>query len=210
MLYDLDGTLIDSFEDIARALNHGLEQCGLAPHSIERVKTFVGDGIVRLVERALEPRNRELLDEVLPLVRRYYAEHPAATARTYPRVVETVTSLRKRGLGQVIVTNKPHPIALQSCDRLGLTPLFDAVQGEAPGRPLKPDPEVARAFMREFGVQPSQCLMVGDGKADAELARAAGLRFVGCAWGMTPREKLAALGADPLIDGIEDLLGLLD
>ncbi len=210
VLYDLDGTLVDAFEDIAAALNHGLREAGLDEQPIERVRAWVGDGILRLVERAAGPGNRNRAREIVPAVRAYYNAHATRTARLYPGVKATLRRLRVSGLRQAILTNKPHDVALTSCDRLGLTPLVDAIQGETSGAPLKPDPRSARRLIRRLKATPAGTVMVGDGPADLALAKAAGIAMIGCAWGTTPRQRLLAAGCDVVIEAIEELPGALE
>ncbi|MBI1784664.1 HAD-IA family hydrolase [Candidatus Sumerlaeota bacterium] len=209
LIYDLDGTLLDAFEDIQIALNYGLAQCGLPTHPIEDVKRFVGDGIASLVKRALPAGREEKFDEVLPLVADYYRSHPAGTAKLYPGVKETLTALRAKGVKQAILTNKPHLIAVEACARLGLNALVDKVQGEDAQHPLKPDPRAALALARVFSAAPEDCAIVGDGKPDALLARAAGMKFVGCTWGMHTRPEIESFAPDRVIDSVAELSGRL-
>ncbi len=210
ILYDLDGTLLDAFEDIQIALNYGLSSCGLPTHPIERVKTFVGDGIEHLVRRALPKGSEGRFAEVLPLVASYYRENPSATAKLYPGVAETLTSIHAKGIKQAILTNKPHAIAVSVCERLGLSRLVEKIQGESPDCPLKPNPEAALRIAREFGYPAESGIVVGDGRPDAALAKAAGMRFVGCAWGMLTREELQAMRPWMILDVIGELIALID
>lgn len=205
IIYDLDGTLLDSFEDIARALNHGLTGCGLPPCPIEDVKRYVGNGIRVLVLRALGERNAGRVDDVLPLCAQFYKAHPADASRLYPGVLETLQALHDRGIIQVILTNKPHAIALESCASFGLNAVVDRVQGESADAPLKPNPEAALRIIREFGVSTGEAVVVGDGKPDIDLARAAGIRAIACSWGTQSRAELEALNPDAIIDRMDEL-----
>lgn len=209
ILYDLDGTLLDSFGDIHAALSHALEACGLPGHSLETVKGFVGEGALRLVERALGPEAAHRRDEVVSILKTWYAEHPAETSRPYPGTLETLDALRARGLRQAILTNKPHAIALRSCDRTGLAERVDLVQGEGGAQPLKPHPEAALSVLRRLGSAPDRCLIVGDGEPDMLLARACAARSVGCAWGVTPRARLEELAGEGVLDSLGELPALL-
>jgi phosphoglycolate phosphatase len=113
-------------------------------------------------------------------------------------------------LKQAIVTNKPHAIALASCARTGLAERVDRVQGAGDGFPLKPDPAVAFALMQEFGATAAETALLGDGNADAALARAAGIAFVGCAWGSNSTDRLRELGARRVIESFGEWPGVLN
>ena len=210
ILYDLDGTLIDSFEGIARSLNGALEQCGLPTHSLERVKSFVGDGVEMLVRRALGEGAMDQFDRALRLMTERYLAHPAAGVEIYPGVVKTLREVGRRGIRQAIVTNKPHEVARACCGELGLASLVDGIEGAREDAPLKPDPRVARRLMNEFNVAPERCAVIGDGVADIELARATGATALGCAWGTQTRKQMVRLGPDRIFDSIEDLIPWLD
>ncbi len=210
VIYDLDGTLLEAFEDIRSALNFALEQRGLPKKSLKEVRQWVGDGIVMLVKRALGTEHADRLNDVVPLVAEYYKTHPAGTSKLYPGVRETLTRLRKMGMRQAILTNKPHAIAVQACAKLGLGELVDRVQGEDATHPLKPDPESAMILAREFGVAPSECVIVGDGKPDVDLARTAGMKVIGCAWGATSPERMESFKPDAVIERMEELAETLE
>lgn len=209
VIYDLDGTLLDAFEDIRSALNHGMEVLGLPTHSLEAVRGFVGDGIDNLVRRGLGPHHQDRFDRALELVAGYYESHPAGAASLYPGVTGTLRAIGESAVRQAILTNKPHGIARDVCEACGLARLVDAIQGEDPGHPLKPDPTSALDLMRRFEADADSTLMVGDGEADMRVARAAGIRSVGCTWGMHPRGVIESLRPDFIIESIGELPELL-
>lgn len=209
IFYDLDGTLVDAFADIAAALNYGLRSVGLPERTLAETKSFVGNGIVKLIERGVGPAHLDRVDDVLPLVGRYYQENPAKLSCVYPGVLKTLDRVKSLGIRQVVLTNKPHTIAVQTCTNMDITPYVDDVQGESPDQPLKPDPETARVFLRKYRLNPSDALMVGDGGPDVELARAAGMRMVGVAWGMHTADEMRALGAEIVISKMEELFNVL-
>lgn len=193
IVFDLDGTFVDSFGDIQAALNHALEHHGLPTHGIEAVRRFVGNGLVRLCERAIDPRlHGRHLEGVVARARAYYAEHPADLAFVFDGMRKAVEELRAAGHPTAIVSNKPDNLVQEIADRLAFRGLFDAITGEAPGAPLKPDPRAVTRFLDELGATGG--LVVGDGLPDAEVARAAGMPFVGVAWGTTDVEQLARHG----------------
>jgi phosphoglycolate phosphatase-like HAD superfamily hydrolase len=110
---------------------------------------------------------------------------------------------------QAVLTNKPHPIALTSCDHVGIGPLVDRVQGTDADHPLKPDPRGLLRMLRSLGVEPAAALFVGDGRPDMEVARAAGIAAIGCSWGTQSPAQLIEQGASRVVDSLAELQGLL-
>jgi len=191
-VFDLDGTVVDAFEDIRASVNHALGLCGLPGHDIETIRGYVGNGLVRLCERALPVGRGDLLDRVVAETRAYYAAHPADLATVYPGIAEAIGALRRRGYRTALLSNKPDNLVRGIAERLELGRLFDLVVGEKPGVALKPDPAALLNLMRESGC--GRCVMIGDGMPDAEVARAAGVGFVGVVWGQSSADDLARFG----------------
>lgn len=210
IIYDLDGTLVDAFEDIAAGVNHALAAHGLPTLTIAQVRRHVGEGAAMLIRGCLgEVGGGHLFEQVYPAYRAYYAAHPVDCARPYPGVPETLTRLRALGLKQAVLTNKPDEVSRQICDKLGLTALLDGVWGERPDRARKPEAEALLAVARHFGVGAGECVMVGDGPADLRVARAAGARVIGATWGILSVEQLASYQPEAMIDQFPQLLALL-
>jgi phosphoglycolate phosphatase len=210
IVYDLDGTLLDAFEDIMIALNHALDHFGLEPHPLESVKSFVGDGIEVFINRALSGVPRDRMREVRNLFIEGYRSPQHSTARVYPGTLEFLRSVRVSGRRQAVLTNKPHPIALTSCDGVGIGPLVDHVQGTDREHPLKPNPKGLRAMLSDLGVESGTTLFVGDGRPDMEVSAAAGIAAIGCSWGTQSAAQLLEQGAVRVIDSITELKGILD
>lgn len=209
VVYDLDGTLVDAFADIWTGVNHALRTAGLPTLPYETVKSFVGDGARMLIRRSLGPERLDRYDEVYPLYREYYAAHPIDQARLYPGVAETLDRLRALGFRQAILTNKPDEVTRQICDAMGLTGRVEGIWGELPGEPRKPDPESLAQVVRHFGLTPAQAILVGDGPADHEVARAAGMPLVAVTWGLLSGSQAALLDPAAVIDEISELPDLL-
>lgn len=209
IVYDLDGTLLDAFEDIMAALNHALEHFGLEPYGLDSVKSFVGDGVEVFVKRALEGVPREQLREVRDLFIEGYRSPEHSSARVYPGTLEFLRSMRQAGRLQAVLTNKPHPIALSSCDHVGIRQLVDHVQGTDREHPLKPNPKGLQRILKELKVQPETALFVGDGRPDMEVAAACGIAAVGCSWGTQSAAQLLDQGAVGVIDSIRELESLI-
>lgn len=206
VIFDLDGTLVDSAGDILVALNRLLDEMGLARVTLAEVKAMVGDGATKLVERALTARGGDLADLARASQRflSHYEGQATLNTAPYPGVRETLASLAGEGLALAVVTNKPHAATMEILDALGFTKLFAAVIGGDSLARRKPDPDPVRAALARIGVAPSAALMVGDNYHDIEAAHAAGVRAVAVSWGYSHRPP-EDLGADWLIHAMPDL-----
>lgn len=201
VIFDLDGTLLDTLQDLADAMNAVLEKNRLPAHRPEAYRRFVGDGIEMLVRRALpftvsdEDEFRRFVEEM----RREYARRWMATTRPYPGVPELLAAIGAAGVMTAVLTNKPQTAAEAILAALLPGQKFRCVIGSAPGRPKKPDPCGALAIAGELGVPPAHCLMVGDSAVDVQAARAAGMVPAGALWGFRTAEELVAAGARILV-----------
>ncbi len=199
-IFDLDGTLVDSVDDLAEAVNHALGRVGLPPRSRDEVRSFVGNGARVLLERALGPR-RDKLEEALAAWRAHYQDHLLDHTRPYPGVAE---ALARAGRTLAVLTNKPGPMARRILEGLGILGRFVAVVGGGE-TPPKPDPAGVRAILERVGARPEDAIFVGDSLVDLATARNAGLTFVGVGWGLVPRAELVGGGAVHLVDRAEEL-----
>jgi phosphoglycolate phosphatase len=206
VVFDLDGTLIDSAPDIAYALNRALERRDLAPFSADEVKSMIGGGVPKLVERAILARGIAI-DEGSPLAAdfiEYYRENLTTLTTLYEGARGLPHRLQEKGLRLGLCTNKQQALTLEILGRLELTHYFLAVAGELDGYPRKPDPAPLLGVLGELGVLPRDSLMVGDSAADIEYARAAGVSAVAVSFGYS-RIAPAALGADAVIASLGEL-----
>lgn len=210
VVYDLDGTLLDAFEDIMVALNHALVHFGLPPHDLSSVKSFVGDGVEVFIRRALSGVPAHRLREVRDLFIEGYRSPAHSTARVYPGTLELLHDVRRQGRLQSVLTNKPHPVAISSCEHVGIAPLVDRVQGTDAEHPLKPDPRGLLRLVGDLGATPATTLFIGDGRPDMEVARAAGVAAIGCSWGTQSPAQLLDQGAVCVVDSIAELRALLN
>lgn len=210
VVFDLDGTLVDSLEDIATAMNVALADHGRPAHPIADYRAFVGSGVGVLAERALGAgADAALRDAVVASFRERYAARLLATTRLYPGVAELLDALAARGAGLAVLTNKPQGAAERIVGALLGRWSWAAVIGDRPDLPRKPDPAGARKAARALGVEPRAALLVGDSDVDVRTARAAGMRAVGAAWGFRGADELRAAGADVVVERPEDVLALL-
>ncbi|MCP8940913.1 phosphoglycolate phosphatase [Alsobacter sp. SYSU M60028] len=210
VVFDLDGTLVDSARDLLEAANATLGERGLRKLSLDEARGMIGDGVARLVERALAATGGDAAD--LPrAVERFmaiYTRDAVRFTRPYPGVTETLRELAGRGLRLAVVTNKPRAVTLHILESLGLAPLFEAVVGGDSAPRRKPHPDPLLAALAAMGVAPGDALMVGDNFHDVEAAHAAGLAAVVVTYGYSHRPH-GELGADALIDAMLELPGLL-
>jgi phosphoglycolate phosphatase len=208
VLFDLDGTLVDSAPDIAAALNAALAELGQPTHPLPTVTGYVGDGAAKLVARAVGPTTE--VDQALLLERfkAQYAANVCVATRPYPGIVGALERYAATGTPLAVVTNKPGDLARSLLDALALRRYFADVVGDDDGYPRKPSPEIALAVCARHGVTPADTLLVGDGLPDVRLARAAGCRVAAVTWGYTAREKLAAEHPDWIVETAVALLTL--
>jgi phosphoglycolate phosphatase len=210
-IFDLDGTLLDTLQDIASAMDHALEQHGLAPHTLDEYRQFIGEGVRNLVRRAVGASGGvgELEQEVMVAYRRRYEANIAVATRPYPGVIEMLQGLRARGVPVAVLSNKPDEATLALVDRFfpGLVAL---TRGERPSAARKPDPASALEVARALGAEPPFCLFVGDTRIDMETAVRAEMFPVGVLWGFRSRDELEANGARALVSSPEEILRLCE
>ncbi|MBR2373039.1 MAG: HAD-IA family hydrolase [Lentisphaeria bacterium] len=186
---DLDGTLIDSLEDIAGSVNRMRESFGLSAFPVAEITGMVGDGAVILVERALRGTGVDV-EEGVKRMRRFYADFPVEKTVLYPGVAEGLEKMRSCGIKLAVVTNKPTPHARLILRTLKVDHLFDEIWGGDSGFPLKPDPAALLAFRDRYDAPLEQCWMLGDHYTDLGAGRLAGFRRGWAAWGFgDPRDE---------------------
>jgi len=211
LIFDLDGTLLDSLEDLADAMNHVLGAAGLPTHAVAAYRYFVGDGIEMLVRRALPEGAADdaTVARTVAAMGEEYDRRATRKTRPYPGIPELLDALFARGLPVAILSNKPHEATRQVVERLLPRWAFAAVRGARPEVPKKPHPAGALELASHLGVPPQDFLYLGDTGTDMRTARGAGMRAVGVLWGFRPAEELTAAGAEALVAAPGDLLPLL-
>lgn len=210
VIFDLDGTLLNTLGDLRAATNHALEVRGLPPHSMEEIRQFIGNGIRLLICRAMPEGTPEAeIDAALDDFKAYYAAHIHDRTVPYDGIPQLLTALKKRGIQVAVLSNKIDSASQQLIEYFfpGKT---DVVFGEHVGVPHKPDPTSCRMVMQQLGVQPEQVLYVGDSGTDMQTAKNAGLYAVGVTWGFRSKEVLLKYGADVLVHRPEQILQILD
>jgi phosphoglycolate phosphatase len=197
VIFDLDGTLVDSLEDLADSVNSVLLAQRFDPHPPDAYRKFVGDGIKELVRRALGDAGTDaaLLEASVAAARAEYATRWDRKTRPYPGIPEALATLRQWDLTLAVLSNKPHPLTVRVVDRFFGDKTFRCVLGAENGYERKPDPAGALAIARELAIPPSRWMYVGDSATDVHTALAAGMTPVGALWGFREASELTDAGA---------------
>ncbi|WP_353662811.1 phosphoglycolate phosphatase [Hydrogenimonas sp. SS33] len=212
VLFDLDGTLIDSVPDLAAGVNAMLAYYALPPLGEEEVRMMVGNGATVLVTRALQKcgaGERVSLEEALARFMEAYRERMCDRTRCFDGVAETLQSLKERGKRLGIVTNKPYRFVPPILEHLGIESCFGAVLGGDSLPQKKPDPAPLVEGARMLGTEPQKALMVGDSSNDIRAAKAAGMPCVGVCYGYNYGESIEAEAPDATIDRLDKLLEIV-
>lgn len=210
VLFDLDGTLLDTLDDIADATNAALRRQGFPEHPRDAYKIFVGDGVATLMRRVVprEAQSEQTLQACGAVMREEYGRHWAVKSKPYPGVPELLDGLAQRGIPLAVLTNKPHEFAQLCVARLLPRWKFAVVLGEHAAVVKKPDPAGALEISRRLGVAPAEIAYLGDTDTDMQTAVAAGMVPLGALWGFRGAEELLANGATMLLAKPLDLLRL--
>jgi phosphoglycolate phosphatase len=212
VIFDLDGTLVDTLGDIGSSMNRALGEKGFPLRRAEEYREMVGWGIVRLASLALpeNKRNEETAKELAAEAARYYAETPLAVSKPYPGIREVVAELKRRKIKTAVLTNKPDPVAQLVIAGLFPPGSFDVVLGERKGSKRKPDPSSVWEILLELGLSPRDTIFMGDSEIDMETALAAECHALAVSWGYRPKELLLKAGAQRIIDKPEELLSIIE
>lgn len=211
IIFDLDGTLLNTIGDLAVGCDHMLSLRGLPTHSYEEYCTFVGNGIMRLVERALPEELRT--EEYVKAARRdfveFYIDNIDNHTVPYEGMVELVEQLQTKGAKLAVASNKFQAGTEKLIRKFFPTIEWVEICGNREGVPLKPDTTLVDMIIEKAGVERKNCTMVGDSAVDIQTARNAAIRSVGVSWGFRSREELEQAGADHIADTVEELTTLL-
>jgi phosphoglycolate phosphatase len=208
VIFDLDGTLLNTLDDLADAMNAVLRSNRLPEHEAAKYKYFVGDGIDMLVRRALpfEVADEAFVTRLIADMRREYAARRTLKTRPYPGVPAMLSAFGQAGYAMAVLTNKPDDAVEPILSALLPSCGFRIVQGAMPGRSKKPDPAIAIEIADRLGVPPREVVFMGDTAVDMATARAAGMYPIGVLWGFRTAEELIGAGARLLVHEPEDIL----
>lgn len=206
VIFDLDGTLLDTIEDLANACNYALSTLGYEVHDVDKYKRFVGNGRYKLIERILPEakRNQEIINETLALFDQYYGEHMVDMTKPYEGVIELIDRLIDKRIKLAIVSNKPHEFTTEVAKKY-FGNSFEIVYGQRDGYPVKPDPKTVFEVVNSLEVDLKNCVYVGDSDVDIKTAKNAGVKSVGVAWGFRGQGELEKAGADYIVASVVEL-----
>lgn len=208
VIFDLDGTLLNSVADLCISVNQALVACGFPTHSEDAYRRMVGDGVMKLFERALPPEERteQNILRIRDLFIPYYEVHNADYSRPYEGVEELLRSLRDSGVRMAVASNKYHSATLKLISHFFSEIPFEVVLGHREGSPRKPDPQIVSEILEATGVAREEVLYVGDTNVDMETARNAKVDCIGVSWGFRPKVELEAHNPLGIIDLPAELL----
>ena len=210
IIFDLDGTLLDTLDDLWAAVNAALKKFSLPLRTKEEVRSFVGNGIVKLMERSAGKVEKEVFDGVLAEFKRYYGEHCEDNTKPYEGIMPLLEELKKRGIKTAVVSNKADFAVKKLAEGYFQGLLQEAVgENEEGGIRKKPAPDSLLAVMQRLGAGTRSTVYVGDSEVDIQTAQNAGVECISVTWGFKDREFLVENGATLLIDEPKELLEVL-
>ena len=211
VIFDLDGTLLDTIADLAESANHALKQLGYPTRDVEKIRTFVGNGVNKLLYRTLpdEEKSEENMMRMRTHFVPYYDAHNADLSAPYPGIVALLEELQAKGLRMAVASNKYQEATVKLVKHY--FPMIDFVEvlGQREGINVKPDPTIVFDILKKAGVSKEETLYVGDSGVDMQTAINAGVDAIGVTWGFRPRTELEDFHPMGLIDQAEELLGFL-
>ncbi len=203
-IFDLDGTLADTLEDLADAVNNGLKQLGYPIHPYESYKTFVGDGVQMLCYRALPDDKKDETTKLHELFNEYYSVHFLDKTILYPGIKETLEKLSNNGVILAVATNKPQNFAVKIIEKLLSNIDFIKILGGCTDREKKPDPAIIHEIIDDLPIG-TKAFMIGDSDVDIKTANNAGISSIGCLWGFRTEKELSEAGADYIAEKATDI-----
>ena len=206
VLFDLDGTLLNTIDDLANAVNYALNKEGYPTHDVEKFKYFVGNGTDLMIKRALPEDKKDMayVEKLKPIYVQYYDAHSDIFTRPYDGILELLKELKEKGIKLAVVSNKIDCMTQLVIEQY-FPDTFDFVSGQKDGYAVKPDPDLALLATEKLGVKPSDCLFVGDTGVDAATGKNAGIFTVGVLWGFRDEAELLENGANAIISKPSEL-----
>ena len=211
VIFDLDGTLLNTIADLGNAANHTLAELGLPRHELDEYRLMVGNGMRKLIERALpadKAADDAFVDSTLASFLAYYAEHIDLYTRPYPGIPELISTLTAQGYKLAVASNKIQTGAEKLIAKFFPDTDFVAVMGNSPQYPLKPDAALVQYIMDKAGTDRAHTMMIGDSGTDIQTARNAGIPVIAVSWGFRPRHELTA--ADHIADNTDQIQRILE
>ncbi|MBI1820822.1 MAG: HAD-IA family hydrolase [Nitrospirae bacterium] len=207
LMFDLDGTLLDTKEDLARSVNLCLKELGFPEKDHQAIYGYIGDGVRKLLGKAIGIESGPVFENAIHVFRKHYMDHLLDTTRFYPGMEKVLEHFKHKLLA--VVTNKPADYTSRIIDGLGIRNHFSLISGSVPGGKLKPDPQMLSDVMDDLEISPNRALMVGDGVNDILAARSAGAKSCAVGYGLTLPERLKEASPDYFCNDILSLIGLI-
>lgn len=204
VIFDLDGTLLDTIEGLAISMNEARKLCGLPPQPLEQVKSMVGNGMRRLVQRSIANDKDANEDELLSRFMEYYNAHCVELTTAYDGIPEMIIKLRSKGIKTAVLTNKAD-YASQLLMNSIMPDMFDDVRGHIDGVPHKPDPTSLNMMLKRLGVTSDRAVYVGDSEVDIETGKNGHMDYISVDWGFKTREFLVEHGAKKICSTVHEL-----
>lgn len=212
VIFDLDGTLLDTLDDIGDSVNRMLAEYGFDGHTMDDYRRFIGNGLRVLVTRALPLAGRSdvMVHQCVQRARELYWENWNRKTRPYEGINDLLNELEKKGVVMTVLSNKPHDFTMRYVHAYFDRQTFHLVMGQNDDFPAKPDPQSALYIAQQIGLPPSRILFVGDSAVDMQTAAAAGMHAVGAAWGFRGPRELEANGCQTLVRHPKEILRLIE
>ena len=203
LVFDMDGTLLYTLEDLADSVNFALDKCGLNKRSLEEIEKFVGNGVYKLIERAVG-ENFEKINECFEIFKKHYSKNSTNKTRPDNGAIETLKKLKDRGLKLAVLSNKPD-FEVKKLSKLFFEDIFDISMGETENFPKKPDSKSLLYIVKAFNVSTRETIFIGDSEVDIQTANNAGIDCYSVSWGYKTKEFLVQNKAKIIFDNFDDL-----
>ncbi len=208
-IFDLDGTILDTIDDLTDAVNHALTENSLPTRTVAEVRSFIGNGMRMLIERSVPAgTDTNVTDSVLAEYKSYYASHSTVKTRPFDGICDLLNSLRERGVTLAVLSNKADPTVKELCE-LYFPGIFDYVAGEKPDVARKPAPDAVNAILAELNFERSDSVYIGDSDVDIKTARNADMDCISVTWGFRDEAQLIEAGAVTLANTVGELEGAI-
>ncbi len=208
-IFDMDGTILNTIDDLADSTNHILKEYNMPTHTVDEIKSFVGNGIHKLIERAVEKgTSDEVIEEVFNSFNAYYKDHCAIKTRAYDGIEKLICELKKEGVITAVVSNKAD-YGVQSLCKQYFDGLFDFAVGDKAGQRRKPYPDSVYAVLDKFKIEKKDAVYIGDSEVDVATAKNAGIDLFAVSWGFRTKDVLINEGASYIVDSPKELLKLM-
>ena len=210
VIFDLDGTLLNTLDDLADAANHAMTEMGYPVHPVESFRYFVGNGVPKLMERCLPEgeRSPERISEALNIFSEYYSKHSTDKTRPYDGITELLDALREKGVKTAVASNKTDSFTVELVKKF-FGERFDFIRGGLPDVPKKPAPDIVFGIMSALGAEAYSTYFAGDSNVDIMTAANAGVTSIGCLWGFRSKEELISAGAVHIAESPEEIYDII-